>query len=130
MKQEFVTVRVDSEVLKAFNNEAERLEMSRSELLREFMIRVKDCYGVIAAKKLEKLSGMKKLETQAAEWVMNNMPDELTPEMRYVIGGIFHLLANDLMRIGVHEKATINEANVEDTIANLESLGEDEGKEK
>lgn len=126
MSMEFVTVRADAETVRAFDEEAKRLGTSRSGLLRELMVAVKDCYGIISAKKMGKLPAFKKLEDKAAEWLIENMPDKLSPEMLFVIGGVFHLIANDMMGIKKSNRLVISETEVKDIVKDLKAFNEEE----
>jgi hypothetical protein len=121
MAMEFITVRADSETVKTFDEEAKTLGMSRSELLRELMIAVRDCRGILSAKKMERLPAFKKLEDNAAEWLIDNMPDSLSPDMLYVLGGVFHNLANDMMKIRESDKPMTGRKEIEKTLNNLGS---------
>jgi len=124
MGMEFITVRADSETVKMFDAEAKSLGISRSELLRELMIAVKDCRGILSARKMQKLPVFKNLEDKAAEWLLDNMPDDLTPDMLYVLGGIFHNLANDMMGTYKNDRTAESENIVENVAKDLESNNE------
>ena len=125
MGMEFITVRAEAETVKAFDQEAKRLGMSRSGLLRELMMSVKDCSGIISAKKMEKLPVFKKLEDKAVDWLYAEMPDNLTPDMLYVLGGIFHLIANDMMGIKKTDRPSVSEVKVTDIVKDLESFNQE-----
>ena len=126
MGMEFITVRAGSETVQAFDKEAKNLGMSRSELLRELMIAVKDCRGILSAKRMEKYLAFKNLEDRAAEWLMENMPDNLNSEQMYVLGGVFHCLADEMMRIRGPDVELLDEEQIVDTVAKIEPLNEEE----
>ena len=125
MGMEFITVRADSATVKAFDEEAKSLGKSRSQPLRELMITVKDCQGILSAKRMERLPALKKREDRAAEWLLDNMPSKLTPDQLYVLSGLFHLLASDMMGIKGSRRKGMKQKQVTRIVDKLEALGEE-----
>jgi hypothetical protein len=112
---------VPDTLIKKLDQEASQHRLSRTEFLKLLVENCSECYDIIATKKLETSAKMVELENAAADWMREEVtPTMATPEMLFVLGGIWHRIGNDMMNLA-KDRFDINDMRkVEEVVEKLD----------
>jgi predicted transcriptional regulator len=96
-KDSLIAVRVSGDVVKSLDEVAAKRGITRSDLIRELMANCHSFYKFIETEKAKQQTDRITLDNNLSQWVLNNMPADMTPEWVHFLGEVMHHVADKLV---------------------------------
>ena len=96
-KNQFVAVRVTPEIVKSLDEVATQRGISKSTLIRELLANCHSFYRFLESEKAKQQSDRIILDGNLSEWILNNMPESLTPDWVHFIAEVMHHAAEKMV---------------------------------
>jgi len=96
MASEFATLslKIEPEYIEALDKVAKEQGITRSQLLRDICRNAASLYGTIKAERDRKITEKNELENSLSQWVVDNSPKDITPELMHFLGEVMHRAAD------------------------------------
>ena len=94
---QFIGIRVPSEVLKSLDEVAAQRNITRSALIKELLANCHSFYRFIELEKARQHTDRIILDGNLSQWILNNMPENMTPEWVRFLGEIMHQVADKMI---------------------------------
>src|SRR4030065_2085286 len=96
-KTSFIAVRVSDDIIKSLDEVAAKRSITRSDLIRELLANCHSFYRFIETEKARQQTDRITLNGNLSQWILNNMPEEMTPEWVHFLGEVMHHVADKLI---------------------------------
>ena len=96
-KTSLIGVRVSDDVVKSLDEVAQMRRITRPDLIRELLANCHSFYTFIEAEKERQETERITLNGNLSEWIMNHMPEEMTPDWVHFLGEVMHHVADKLV---------------------------------
>ena len=96
----FIAIRVPQEIIKSLDEVAEQRGITRPALIKELLANCHSFYKFIEMEKARQQTDRITLDGNLSEWIMNHMPEEMTPEWVHFLGEVMHHVADKLVEQG------------------------------
>jgi hypothetical protein len=93
-KNPFIAVRVPPEVIESLDNVAERSGKTRSKIIRELLENCHSLYRFLEAERKRQQTERIALDGNITDWVLNNIPEGVTPDLLHFLGQVMHHAAD------------------------------------
>ena len=95
MASQFATLslKIEPEYIQALDRVAEEQGITRSQLLRDICRNAASLYGTIKAERDRKITEKNELENSLSQWVVDNSPKDVSPELMHFLGQVMHRAA-------------------------------------
>ncbi len=105
-KNQFVAVRVTSEIVRSLDEVAAQRGISRSTLIRDLLTNCHSLYCFLESERERQKTDKIILNGNISQWVLDNMPEGMTPDFLRFLGQSMHHAAEIMVTQG---KKTANE---------------------
>jgi len=95
-----IGVRVSDEIIKSLDEGAAKRGITRPDLIRELLSNCHSFYTFIEMEKARQQTDRITLNGNLSEWIMNHMPEDMTPEWVHFLGEVMHHVADKLVEQG------------------------------
>ena len=92
-----IAVRVSDDVVKSLDEVAAKRGINRPDLIRELLANCHSFYRFIELEKARQQTDRITLNGNLSEWILNHMPENMTPEWVHFLGEIMHHVADKLV---------------------------------
>jgi predicted transcriptional regulator len=92
-----IAVRVSDDVVKSLDEVAAKRGINRPDLIRELLANCHSFYRFIETEKARQQTDRITLDGNLSQWILNNMPEEMTPEWVHFLGEVMHHVADKLV---------------------------------
>ncbi len=92
-----IAVRVSDDVVKSLDEVAAKCGISRPDLTRELLANCHSFYRFIETEKARQQTDRITLNGNLSQWILNNMPEDMTPEWVHFLGEVMHHVADKLV---------------------------------
>ena len=96
----FIAIRVPPEIIKSLDEVAMQRDITRPTLIKELLANCHSFYKFIELEKARQQTDRITLDGNLSEWIMNHMPEEMTPEWVHFLGEVMHHVADKLVEQG------------------------------
>jgi len=96
-KNPFIAIRVRPEIIKSVEEVAAQRGMTRSALIKEMMANCHSFYRFIELERARQHTDKIILDGNLSQWIMNNMPENMTPEWVRFLGETLHHVADKMI---------------------------------
>lgn len=96
-KTSLIGVRVSDDVVKSLDEVAQMRGITRPDLIRELLANCHSFYTFIETEKERQQTERITLNGNLSEWIMNHMPEDMTPEWVHFLGEVMHHVADKLV---------------------------------
>jgi len=96
----FIAIRVPPEIIKSLDEVATQRDMTRPALIKELLANCHSFYKFIEMEKARQHTDRITLNGNLSEWIMNHMPEDMTPEWVHFLGEVMHHVADKLVEQG------------------------------
>jgi predicted transcriptional regulator len=97
-KNTFIAVRVPPEVIESLDQVAERSGQSRSRVIRDLMENCHSLHRFLEAERKRQQTERIALDGNITDWVLNNIPQGVTPDLLHFLGQVMHHAADRVSR--------------------------------
>ena len=97
MPNPFISIRVPPEIIKSLDEVAVKRGITRPDLIREMLANCHSFYRFIETEKARQQTDRITLDGNLSQWILNNMPEEMTPEWVHFLGEVMHHVADKLV---------------------------------
>jgi predicted transcriptional regulator len=97
MPNPFISIRVPPEIIKSLDEVAVKRGITRPVLIKELLANCHSFFKFIEMEKARQQTDRITLDGNLSEWIMNHMPEEMTPEWVHFLGEIMHHVADKLV---------------------------------
>ena len=97
MPNPFISIRVPPEIIRSLDEVAEKRGITRPDLIREMLANCHSFYRFIETEKARQQTDRITLDGNLSQWILNNMPEEMTPEWVHFLGEVMHHVADKLV---------------------------------
>jgi len=97
MPNPFISIRVPPEIIKSLDEVAAKRGITRPDLIREMLANCHSFYRFIETEKARQQTDRITLDGNLSQWILNNMPEEMTPEWVHFLGEVMHHVADKLV---------------------------------
>lgn len=102
-KTQLVAVRVTPEILKSLDEVASQQGISRSGLIRDLLENCHSLYRFLQSERERQQTDRIMLDGNLSQWVLENMPPEMTSEQVRFIGKVMNHAADMMSHSGANE---------------------------
>jgi predicted transcriptional regulator len=95
-----IAVRVSDDVVKSLDEVAVKRGITRPDLIRELLANCHSFYSFIETEKARQQTDRITLNGNLSQWILNNMPEDMTPEWVHFLGEVMHHVADKLVEQG------------------------------
>ncbi len=99
-KTSFIAVRVSDDIIKALDEVAANRGINRSDLIRELLANCHSFYKFIETEKARQQTDKITLDGNLSQWIMNHMPEEMTPHRLHFSREVMHHVADNMVEQG------------------------------
>ena len=92
-----IAVRVSDDVVKSLDEVAAKRGINRPDLIRELLANCHSFYRFIETEKARLQTDRITLDGNLSQWILNNMPEDMTPEWVHFLGEVMHHVADKLV---------------------------------
>ena len=92
-----IAVRVSDDVVKSLDEVAAKRGINRPDLIRELLANCHSFYRFIETEKARQQTDRITLDGNLSQWILNNMPEDMTPEWVHFLGEVMHHVADKLV---------------------------------
>ena len=92
-----IAVRVSDDVVKSLDEVAAKRSINRPDLIRELLVNCHSFYTFIEMEKARQQTDRITLNGNLSQWILNNMPEEMTPEWVHFLGEVMHHVAENMV---------------------------------
>jgi hypothetical protein len=96
-RNSFIAVRVTDDVIKSLDDVSAQRGITRSDLIRELLQNCHSFYKFIEMEKARQQTDRITLNGNLSKWILNNMPEEMTPEWVHFLGEVMHHAADEMV---------------------------------
>lgn len=89
-KNTFIAVRVTPDIIKSLDEVARQRGISRSMLIRDLLANCHALYKFLETERERQRSDRILLNGNLSQWVLDNMPEKINPELLHFIGEVMH----------------------------------------
>ena len=93
----FIAIRVSPEVIKSLDEVAAQRNITRSALIKELLSNCHSFYRFIELERARQHTDRIILDGNLSQWILNNMPENMTPEWVRFLGEIMHQVADKMI---------------------------------
>ena len=93
----FIAIRVPPEIIKSLDEVAAQRGISRPALIKELLANCNSFYRFIELEKARKQTDKITLDGNLSQWILNHMPEEMTPEWVHFLGEVMHHVAENMV---------------------------------
>ncbi len=93
----FIAIRVPPEIIKSLDEVAAQRGITRPTLIKELLANCHSFYRFIELEKARQQTDRITLDGNLSQWILNNMPEEMTPEWVHFLGEVMHHVADKLV---------------------------------
>ncbi len=97
MPNPFISIRVPPEIIKSLDEVAAKRGITRPDLIREMLANCHSFYRFIETEKARQQTDRITLDGNLSQWILNNMPEDMTPEWVHFLGEVMHHVADKLV---------------------------------
>ena len=97
MPNPFISIRVPPEIIKSLDEVAVKRGITRPDLIRELLANCHSFYRFIETEKARQQTDRITLDGNLSQWILNNMPEDMTPEWVHLLGEVMHHVADKLV---------------------------------
>ncbi len=95
-KNQFVAIRVTSEIVKSLDEVASQQGISRSALIRDLLANCNSFYRFIESERIRQRTDRIVLDGNLSEWVLKHLPEGMTPDVVNFLGEVMHHVAEEM----------------------------------
>ena len=99
-KTSFIAVRVSDDIIRSLDEVATQRNITRSDLIRELLANCHSFYKFVETEKVRQQTDRITLDNNLSQWVLNNMPEDMTPEWVHFLGEVMHHVGDKLVEQG------------------------------
>ncbi len=96
-KNPFIAIRVPPEIIKSLDEVAAQRGITRPTLIKELLANCHSFYRFIELEKARQQTDKITLDGNLSEWILNHMPENMTPEWVHFLGEVMHHVADDMV---------------------------------
>jgi hypothetical protein len=96
----FIAVRVPPEIIKSLDDVAAQSGITRPDLIKQLLANCHSFYKFIEAEKARQQTDHITLNGNLSKWILNNMPEEMTPDWVHFLGEVMHHVAEQMVAKG------------------------------
>jgi len=96
----FIAVRVPPEVIKSLDEVATQRKISRSTVIKELLANCHSFYRFVEVERARQQTDRIILDGNLSQWILNNMPQNMTPEWVRFLGEVMHHVADEMIARG------------------------------
>lgn len=96
-KNPFIAIRVPPEIIKSLDEVAAQRGIARPALIKELLANCHSFYRFIELEKARQQTDKITLDGNLSEWILNHMPEEMTPEWVHFLGEVMHHVAENMV---------------------------------
>lgn len=96
-KNPFIAIRVPPEIVESLDEVATQRGISRSTLIRELLANCHSFYNFLESERAKQQSDRIILDGNLSEWILNNMPESMTPDWVHFLGEVMHHVAEKMV---------------------------------
>jgi len=96
-KNPFIAIRVPPEIIKSLDEVAVKRGITRPTLIKELLANCHSFYRFIELEKARQQTDKITLDGNLSEWILNHMPENMTPEWVHFLGEVMHHVADDMV---------------------------------
>lgn len=93
----FIAIRVPPEVIESLDEVAVARGITRPALIKELLANCHSFYKFIETEKVRQQTDQITLDGNLSEWIMNHMPEQMTPQWVHFLGEVMHHVADKLV---------------------------------
>jgi len=93
----FIAVRVPPKVVRSLDEVAAQRGISRSMLIRELLANCHSFYRFIESERARQQTDRIILNGNLSQWILENMPENMTPDWVHFIGEVMHHVAEEMV---------------------------------
>ena len=93
----FIAIRVPPEIIKSLDEVAAHRGITRQALIKDLLANCHSFYKFIEMEKVRQQTDQITLDGNLSEWIMNHMPEEMTPQWVHFLGEVMHHVADKLV---------------------------------
>lgn len=97
MANPFISIRVSPDIIKSLDEVAAKRGITRPDLIRELLTNCHSFYRFIEMEKARQQTDRITLDGNLSQWILNNMPEDMTPEWAHFLGEAMHHVADKLV---------------------------------
>ncbi len=97
MPNPFISIRVPPEIIRSLDEVAAKRGITRPDLIRELLANCHSFYRFIETEKARQQTDRITLDGNLSQWILNNMPEDMTPEWVHFLGEVMHHVADKLV---------------------------------
>ena len=97
MANPFISIRLPPEIIKSLDEVAAKRGITRPALIKELLANWHSFYKFIEREKTRQQTDKITLDGNLSEWILNHMPEDMTPEWVHFLGEIMHHVADKLV---------------------------------
>jgi predicted transcriptional regulator len=97
MPNPFISIRVPPEIIRSLDEVAAKRGITRPDLIREMLANCHSFYRFIETEKARQQTDRITLDGNLSQWILNNMPEDMTPEWVHFLGEVMHHVADKLV---------------------------------
>jgi hypothetical protein len=99
-KNPFIAIRVRPEIIQSLDEVAEQRKISRSTVIKELLANCHSFYRFIESERARQHTDRIILDGNLSRWILNNMPENMTPEWVHFLGEVMHHVADEMIARG------------------------------
>ncbi len=92
----FIAIRVPPDVIQSLDEVAVQSGKSRSKVIRDLLENCHSLYRFLEAEKKRQQTEKIVLDGNITEWVVSNIPHEVTPDLLHFLGQVMHHAADKI----------------------------------
>ncbi len=92
-----IAVRVSDDIVKSLDEVAAKRGITRPDLIRELLANCHSFYTFIEMEKARQQTDKITLDGNLSQWILNHMPEEMTPEWVHFLGEVMHHVAENMV---------------------------------
>src|SRR4030042_4608153 len=93
----FIAIRLPPEIIKSLDEVAAQRSITRPALIKELLANCHSFYRFIELEKARQHTDRIILDGNLSQWILNNMPENMTPEWVRFLGEIMHHVADKMI---------------------------------
>lgn len=96
----FIAIRVKPEIIQSLDEVARQLGITRSALIKEMLANCHSFYRFLETERARQQTDQIMLDGNLSDWILNHMPENMTPEWVRFMGEVMHHVADRMIAEG------------------------------
>ena len=92
----FIAVRVPPDVIRSLDRVARKARITRPQLIRDLLSNCQPLYSFLQAERKRQQSERIALEGDISDWLLDNVPEGMTPDLMHFLGQAMHHVAAEM----------------------------------